>query len=66
MKKFLSAGLRGLSAVTFIIFLALAVPALRAADGLPAIDKPAVSAPVTLTDNGGAWGPRQRHCQGDD
>jgi len=38
------------------IFGALALPALHAADAaLPAVAKPAVSAPVTLTDNGNTW-----------
>jgi len=37
-----------------LITLALAVPALRAAD-LPAVVKPKVDAPVTITDNGDTW-----------
>ena len=54
MKTALSAAPRGLLASAFIS-MALAVPALRAADGLPAVAKPAVNAPVTVTDNSGAW-----------
>ena len=38
-----------------IISVALAVPVLRAADGPPAVAKPAVNAPVTVTDSGNAW-----------
>ena len=41
--------------VSALISLALAVPALRAADGPPVVAKPAVNAPVTVTDNGGTW-----------
>jgi len=54
MKTLLSAALHGLLVSAFIS-MALAVPALRAADGLPAIAKPAVNAPVTVTDNGATW-----------
>jgi len=50
------AALHGLLVSAFIS-MALAVPALRAADGLPAIAKPAVNAPVTVTDTAqpGQW-----------
>jgi rhamnogalacturonan endolyase len=54
MNTLLSAAPRGLLASAFIS-LALAVPALRAANGPPAVAKPAVNAPVTLTDNGDTW-----------
>jgi rhamnogalacturonan endolyase len=54
MKTHLSAASRGFVASAFIS-LALAVPALRAADGPPVVAKPAVNAPVTITDNGGTW-----------
>jgi rhamnogalacturonan endolyase len=54
MKKFLSAAPRGLLASAFIS-LALAAPALRAANGPPVVAKTAVNAPVTLTDNGATW-----------
>ena len=54
MKTLLSATPRGFLVSAFIS-MALAVPALRAADGRPAIAKPAVNAPVTVTDNGATW-----------
>ena len=41
--------------VSAFISMALAVPALRAADGPPVVAKPAVNAPVTVTDNGATW-----------
>ena len=44
----------GLLASVFIS-MSLAVAALRAADGPPAVAKPAVNAPVTVTDSGNAW-----------
>jgi rhamnogalacturonan endolyase len=49
-----TAATRGLLASAFIS-LVLTVPALRAADGPPVVAKPAVNAPVTITDNGGTW-----------
>jgi rhamnogalacturonan endolyase len=54
MKKPLPVGPRGLL-VPVLITLALGVPVLRAADALPAVIKPNVNAPVTVTDNGDAW-----------
>jgi len=54
MKTPLSAIPRGLFASAFIS-AALAVPVLRAADGPLGVAKPAVNAPVTVTDSGGAW-----------
>ena len=54
MKMHFSASPRGLFAAAFIS-MALAVPALRAADGPPVVAKPEVNAPVTVTDNGGDW-----------
>ena len=54
MKIFLFAARRGFL-VSVFISLALAVPALRAAGGLPSVAKPAVNTPVTVTDNGGTW-----------
>ena len=54
MKMHFSASPRGLLAAAFIS-MALAVPALRAADGPPVVAKPEVNAPVTVTDNGGDW-----------
>ena len=54
MKTHLSVVARGLLASAFIA-LALAVPVLRAADAAPVIAKPAVNAPVTVTDNGATW-----------
>ena len=54
MKKHPSAAPRGLL-VSALLSLALAAPALRAADGPPAVAKPNVSAPVTVSDNGGNW-----------
>ena len=54
MKIRLSPNRLGLLASVFIS-MALAVPVLRAADGLPAVAKPAVNAPVTVTDSGNAW-----------
>jgi rhamnogalacturonan endolyase len=49
-----SSGLRGLAA-TAMLSLACLAPALRAADALPAVAKPAANTPVTLTDNGETW-----------
>ena len=54
MKIFLSAARLALPVVAFISVV-FATPALRAADDLPAVAKPAVNAPVTVTDNGGTW-----------
>ena len=54
MKKHPSSGLLGLLAFA-IIFMSLAVPGLRAADGPPVVAKPKATAPVTVTDNGRAW-----------
>ena len=54
MKTSLSEVCRILIASIFIS-VALAAPVLCAADGLPAVAKPEVNAPVTLTDNGGSW-----------
>jgi rhamnogalacturonan endolyase len=54
MKTHLSAPPRGLLAAAFLS-LALVIPALRAADGLPPVAKTSVTAPVTVTDNGRAW-----------
>ena len=54
MNTSLSAAPRGLLVSAFIS-MALAVPALRAADGPPVVAKPAVNAPVTVTDNGATW-----------
>ncbi len=54
MKTPFSAGPRGLLASAFLV-VALSVPALRAADSLPAVAKPNVSAAVTVADNGGSW-----------
>jgi len=53
MNSIVSAGLRRLSALVFISG-ALAQPVLHAADA-PVVSKPAVNAPVTLTDNGDSW-----------
>jgi rhamnogalacturonan endolyase len=50
----LSAASRGLLASAFIS-MALAAPALRAADGPPMVAKPDANAAVTVTDNGTAW-----------
>jgi rhamnogalacturonan endolyase len=54
MKISFSAGPRGLLASVFVS-MTLAMPVLRADDGLPVVAKPPVSAPVTVTDSGGAW-----------
>jgi hypothetical protein len=54
MKTTLSAGPRGLLA-SVIISVALAGPGLRAAGGLPTVAKPALNAPVAVTDNGATW-----------
>jgi rhamnogalacturonan endolyase len=54
MKTHLSAAPRGLFVSAFIS-VALAVPALRAADGPPVVAKPEVNAAVTVADNEGAW-----------
>ncbi|MGD1086795.1 MAG: polysaccharide lyase family protein, partial [Verrucomicrobiota bacterium] len=51
MKMPFSAAPRGLLVSAFLS-LALAVPALRAAEGLPAVAKPSVNTPVTVTDSG--------------
>ena len=45
---------RALLASAFVS-MALAAPVLRAADTAPAVAKPAIDTPVTLTDNGGTW-----------
>ena len=50
----MSAGWRGLF-VSASIFIALALPAGRAAGAAPAAAKPEVNAPVSVTDNGRAW-----------
>jgi rhamnogalacturonan endolyase len=39
----------------FLVAGTLAVPALRAADAAPVVDKTASTAPVTLTDDGNSW-----------
>ena len=49
-----SAAPRGLLVSAFIS-LALAVPALPAAEGPPVVAKPAANAPVTVTDSGATW-----------
>jgi len=54
MKTPLCSAPRGLVAAGFIS-MALAVPALRAADGPPVVAKSGVKAPVTVTDNDRAW-----------
>ncbi|MGA3181429.1 MAG: polysaccharide lyase family protein [Verrucomicrobiota bacterium] len=54
MNTTLSAAPRGLLLSAFLS-LALAAPALRAADGPPVVAKPDASAPVTVTDNGTTW-----------
>ena len=54
MKTHLSVVPRGLLASAFIS-MALAAPVLRAADAAPVVAKPAVNAPVTITDNGATW-----------
>ena len=54
MKTLPSAAPRGLLA-SALLAVTLAAPSLRAADGLPAVAKPNVNAPVTVTDDGGAW-----------
>ena len=53
MNRPLSAGALALPA-SALFTLALAVSALQAAD-LPAVAKPNVGAPVTITDNGSTW-----------
>jgi rhamnogalacturonan endolyase len=53
MKILPSAASRCLLAI--IICVSLAVPVLRAADGVPVVAKPDVNAPVTVTDNGDTW-----------
>ena len=45
---------RGLLA-SAALAMALAVPALRAADAAPVVAQPAVNDPVTVTDNGETW-----------
>ena len=54
MRRSLSVGPRGLLPFAFLA-LALAAAVLRAADALPAVAKPNVNAPVTLTDGGSTW-----------
>jgi rhamnogalacturonan endolyase len=54
MKTLLSAAPRGLLVSAFLS-IALAVPALRAAEGPPVVAKPAATVPVTVTDNGTTW-----------
>jgi rhamnogalacturonan endolyase len=54
MKISLSVGLPGLVASAFI-YLAMAVPLLRAADAAPVVAKPQINAAVTVTDNGNNW-----------
>jgi len=54
MKTHLFVVSRGLLASAFV-FMALAAPTLRAAAAAPVVAKPAVNAPVTLTDNGATW-----------
>jgi rhamnogalacturonan endolyase len=54
MKTISSSASRGLLVSSFLS-IALAVPLLTAADGPPVVVKPAVSAPVTVTDNGSTW-----------
>jgi len=54
MNIFLSAISRGLLAFA-VIFAALAMPALRAADAAPVVAKPAVNASVAVTDDGRTW-----------
>jgi rhamnogalacturonan endolyase len=54
MNTLLSAAPRGLLVSAFLS-LALAAPALRAADGPPVVAKPDATAPVTVTDNGTTW-----------
>ena len=54
MKTHLFAVSRGLLA-SAIISMALAAPVLRAAEAAPVVAKPAVNAPVTITDNGDTW-----------
>ena len=54
MKMLFFAAPRGL-VVSAFVSLALAEPALRAADGPPVVAKPAVNAAVTVTDNGTTW-----------
>jgi rhamnogalacturonan endolyase len=54
MRRPRSVGPRGLFLFAFVT-LTLAVPVLRAADALPAVAKPNVNAPVTITDNGSTW-----------
>jgi rhamnogalacturonan endolyase len=52
----LCVGPRGLVVSTFIaLALALPGPSSRAADVAPAVAKPEVNAPVTVTDNGATW-----------
>jgi rhamnogalacturonan endolyase len=54
MKIFFFPGSRSFLASAFIA-LTLAAPMIRAADTAPPVAKPAVNAPVTVTDNGGNW-----------
>jgi rhamnogalacturonan endolyase len=56
MKTLPCAGPRGLVVSTFIaLTFALPAPFLRQAIAEPMVAKPAVNAPVTLTDNGATW-----------
>jgi rhamnogalacturonan endolyase len=55
MKKTHFSAVASRLAAFIFISIALAAPLLRAADAMPAVAKPAVNAPVTITDNGGAW-----------
>ena len=54
MIELVTAGPRGLLASTFVA-LTLAVSVPRAAAATPVVAKPAVNAPVTVTDNGATW-----------
>ena len=55
MKFCIAPALRRLFALVFV-FAALAAPALRAQDAAaPVVEQPAVTAPVTVTDNGNTW-----------
>ena len=54
MKTHLSDVPRGLLA-SALISMALAAPVLRAAEAATVVAKPAVNAPVTITDNGATW-----------
>jgi rhamnogalacturonan endolyase len=55
MKFCIAPALRRLFALVFV-FAALAAPSLRAQDAAaPVVEHPAVTAPVTVTDNGNTW-----------